>query len=218
MALNEQDPKRQYTRYKRHVNNSHEKVDANTVNQLQNDLNKQQIETNIVKDTAFEERVYTIFHNNLYTNAMFLDLFRTGEYLNLYESNHIKIIPEKTQLTLEQNQKTGTAISKTIQSVHGADIVINDFFLITNEQIPIGASIKYYLETYTGERYPISANTLKLPMHLTEGLSYGFKIVIEFAANALGEIPSLNGYAILYWDSQVEANYGMTNPDLMRFP
>ena len=27
-----------------------------------------------------------------------------------------------------------------------------------------------------------------------------------------------NGYGILYWDAQVEANYGLTNPDLMRFP
>ena len=28
----------------------------------------------------------------------------------------------------------------------------------------------------------------------------------------------LNGYAILYWDAKVEEAYGLTNPDLMRFP
>ena len=217
MALNEYNNKRQYTKYKRHVNDSQERVDAATVNQLQQDLNVQQQETNDVKDTAFEERIYTIFNNNLYTNAMFVDYFKTGEHLNLNESNNIKIDTEKTQLTFD-NSNTGTAISTMIYSVHGTDIEMNDFFLITNENIPIGAEIKYYLETYNGERWPILPNALKLPLHLTENLNYGFKIVMEFKANALNEYPLLNGYAILYWDAKVEENYGITNPDLMRFP
>lgn len=217
MALNEYNNKRQYTKYKRHVNDSQERVDANTVNQLQNDINTQQQTTNEIKDTAFEERIYTIFNNNLYTNAMFVDYFKTGEHLNLNESNNIKIDIEKTQLTLD-NSNTGTAISTTIYSVHGTDIEMNDFFLITNEDIPIGAEIKYYLETHNGERWPILPNALKLPLHLTENLNYGFKVVIELKANALNEYPLLNGYAILYWDAKVEENYGITNPDLMRFP
>lgn len=217
MALNEYNNKRQYTKYKRHVNDSQERIDAATVNQLQQDLNVQQQETNDVKDTAFEERIYTIFNNNLYTNAMFVDYFKTGEHLNLNESNNIKIDTEKTQLTLD-NSNTGTAISTMIYSVHGTDIEMNDFFLITNENVPIGAEIKYYLETYNGERWPILPNALKLPLHLTENLNYGFKIVMEFKANALNEYPLLNGYAILYWDAKVEENYGITNPDLMRFP
>jgi hypothetical protein len=217
MALNEYNNKRQYTKYKRHVNDSQERVDANTVNQLQNDINIQQQTTNEIKDTAFEERIYTIFNNNLYTNAMFVDYFKTGEHLNLNESNNIKIDIEKTQLTLD-NSNTGIAISTTIYSVHGTDIEMNDFFLITNEDIPVGAEIKYYLETHNGERWPILPNALKLPLHLTENLNYGFKVVIELKANALNEYPLLNGYAILYWDAKVEENYGITNPDLMRFP
>lgn len=217
MALNEYDNKRQYTKYKRHVNDSQERVDAATVNQLQSDINVQQQTTNEIKDTAFEERIYTIFNNNLYANAMFVDYFKTGEHLNLNNSNNIKIDTEKTQLTLD-NSNTGTAISTMIYSVHGTDIEMNDFFLITNENVPIGAEIKYYLETHNGERWPILPNTLKLPLHLTENLNYGFKIVMEFKANALNEYPILNGYAILYWDAKVEENYGITNPDLMRFP
>ena len=86
MALNDHNSTRQYTKYKRHVNESHERVDASTVNTLQDDLNVQQKETNEVKDTAFEERVYTIFNNNLYVNAMFVDYFKSGEYINLNES------------------------------------------------------------------------------------------------------------------------------------
>lgn len=218
MALQDYDKTRQYTKYKRHVNESNEKINAETVNKIQSDINEQQHETNLVKDTAFEERIYTIFNNNLYTNAMFVDYYKQGQYLNLNESDNVEINFEKTQLSLKPGCNSGTAVSSKIYSVHGSDIEINDFFLITNQSVPIGAEIKYYLETSKGERWPILANALKLPLHLTENLINGFKVVAELKSNSLGESPLLNGYAVLYWDSKVEENYGMTNPDLMRFP
>lgn len=217
MALNDHNSTRQYTKYKRHVNESQERIDAGTVNQLQDDLNVQQQETNTVKDTAFEERIYTIFNNNLYTNAMFVDYFKTGEYIDMNKSSNVALDYSKTQLSIDEGT-AGTAISTQVYSVHGVEIELNDFFLITNEHVPIGAEIKYYLETHTGERWPILPNALKLPLHLSENLKFGFRVIVEMKANALGETPLLNGYAILYWDAKVEENYGMTNPDLMRFP
>lgn len=218
MPLQDYNKTRQYTKYKRHVDDSNEKVNAGTVNKIQSDINEQQHETNLVKDTAFEERVYTIFNNNLYTNAMFVDYYKQGQYLNLNESDNVEINFEKTQLSLKAGSKSGTAISSKIYSVHGSDVEMNDFFLITNQDVPVGAEIKYYLETNKGERWPILANALKLPLHLTENIKNGFKVVAELKSNSLGESPLLNGYAVLYWDAKVEEDYGMTNPDLKRFP
>ena len=218
MPLQDYDKTRQYTKYKRHVDDSNEKINAGTVNKIQSDINEQQHETNLVKDTAFEERVYTIFNNNLYTNAMFVDYYKQGQYLNLNESDNVEINFEKTQLSLKAGSKSGTAISSKIYSVHGSDVEMNDFFLITNQDVPVGAEIKYYLETNKGERWPILANALKLPLHLTENIKNGFKVVAELKSNSLGESPLLNGYAVLYWDAKVEEDYGMTNPDLKRFP
>ena len=218
MPLQDYNKTRQYTKYKRHVDDSNEKVNAGTVNKIQSDINEQQHETNLVKDTAFEERVYTIFNNNLYANAMFVDYYKQGQYLNLNESDNVEINFEKTQLSLKAGSKSGTAISSKIYSVHGSDVEMNDFFLITNQDVPVGAEIKYYLETNKGERWPILANALKLPLHLTENIKNGFKVVAELKSNSLGESPLLNGYAVLYWDAKVEEDYGMTNPDLKRFP
>ena len=218
MPLQDYDKTRQYTKYKRHVDDSNQKVNAGTVNKIRSDINEQQHETNLVKDTAFEERVYTIFNNNLYANAMFVDYYKQGQYLNLNESDNVEINFEKTQLSLKAGSKSGTAISSKIYSVRGSDVEMNDFFLITNQDVPVGAEIKYYLETNKGERWPILANALKLPLHLTENIKNGFKVVAELKSNSLGESPLLNGYAVLYWDAKVEENYGMTNPDLMRFP
>ena len=151
MALQDYDKNRQYTKYKRHVNESHERVNADTVNTLQSDLNAQQQETNAVKDTAFEERVYTIFNNNLYTNAMFVDYFKTGEYVDMNSSHDIVVNYPTTQLSLDKNKSDGVCVSTIVYSVHGSDVEMNDFFLIANEDIPVGASIKYYIENSYGQ-------------------------------------------------------------------
>lgn len=219
MPLNEHSNTRQYTRYKRHVNESHERVNADTVNKLQSDLNIQQEDTNLVKDKAFEERVYTIFENNAFANAMFIDYFRTGEFIDMNKSSDGVLLDyNKRQMTIKQTAANATAISTRITSVHGEDIELNDFFLIVNEYIPVGATIKYYLEIAGGERWPISPNALKLPMHISGNIKHGFRFVAEMTQNSLGEKPLINGYAILYWDARVEADYGMINPDLQRFP
>lgn len=218
MALNEYDKNRHYTKFKRHVDNSHETVSAQTVNKLQDDINVQQEETNQVKDTAFEERVYTIFENNLYTNAMFIDTMRTGQYINMEHSKDIAVDYEKSLLTLDTGVTEGEMVSTVVLSTYGPNIVMNDFFLIANQIVPVGAEVRYYIESHDGERWPIAANALKLPMHLTDGLKYGFKVIIDIKANSLGEYPTINDYAVLFWDAGVEESYGMTNPDLQRFP
>ena len=218
MPLNNHDNKRQYTQYKRHINESQERVNAKTVNTLQNDLNDSQVDANLLKDTQFEERVYTIFNNDLYTNAMSIDYFKNGEYINLTDSDNIKINETKQQLLLKEVYSEGQMISIIRYSPYGSDSEMNDFFLVTNEYIPKGAELSYYLETSSGERWPIKQNQIKLPLHLTENITNGFKLVIEFKPNAQHESPLLNGYAVMYWDSKTEEHNGLVNPDLLRFP
>ena len=220
MSLYDFDNKRQYTKYKRHVNDSTERIDASTVNKLQQDITIKQQNINSIKDNDFEERVYTIFNNNLYTNAMFIDYYKNGNYLDKNKSTNIIIDYPTSQLYIDPKLEVnnGTAISMLTYSTYGSEVEINDFFLVANEYVPIGSSIKYYIETSTGQRYPITPNSIKLPMHLTTNLTHGFRLIAELKTNALGESPKLNGYAVLYWDAAVEEALGMTNPDLRRFP
>lgn len=218
MAMNEMDTTRRYTKYKRHVNDSTERIDAQDVNQIQENINEHQEDTNIIKDTAFQERVYTIFENNLYTNAMFLDVYENGQYINKVDSSNYVLDSKLNNIYIDKDNNTGTVTSIRVHSVHGEEIELNDFFLVTNQYVPTGASIKYYLKLMNGESYPISANALKTPLHLSSNIKYGFSLVAQLTKNALGESPIINGYAILYWDAQVEKDYGMTNPDLQRFP
>ena len=218
MAMNEMDTTRRYTKYKRHVNDSTERIDAQDVNQIQENINEHQEDTNIIKDTAFQERVYTIFENNLYTNAMFLDVYENGQYINKVDSSNYVLDSKLNNIYIDKDHDAGTVTSIRVHSVHGEEIELNDFFLVTNQYVPTGASIKYYLKLMNGESYPISANALKTPLHLSSNIKYGFSLVAQLTKNALGESPIIKGYAILYWDAQVEKDYGMTNPDLKRFP
>jgi len=217
-TLNNVDTTRRYTKYKRHVNNSTERIDAQDVNQIQQNINTQQEDSNLLKDTAFQERVYTIFENNLYTNAMFIDVYENGQYINKVDSENHVLDPKLKNVYVDSRNASCTITSTKIHSVHGEEIELNDFFLITNQYVPVGAGIKYYLKLISGERYPISPNALKTPLHLSSNIKYGFELVTEITKNALGESPIINGYAILYWDAQVEKDYGLTNPDLQRFP
>lgn len=217
MGMNDLDTTRRYTKYKRHVNDSSERIDANDINQIQQSINEHQKDTNVIKDTAFQERVYTIFENNLYANAMFLDAYENGEYIDKTKSNNYLLNANLNNISIDKNSTSGIVTSTVIHSVHGLEIETNDFFLITNEYIPVGASIKYYIRLLSGERYPITSNALKTPLHLSKNIN-GFNVVIELTKNSLGESPIVNGYALLYWDAEVEKNYGMINPDLQRFP
>lgn len=218
MALNDYENKKQYTKFKRHVDDSKERINAESINKIQEGISEQQVETNKIKNRAFEERVYTIFENNLYTNAMFKDTLENGEYLNMTQSSNTYFNTDELNIQLTKNSTSGEIKSTKIYSVHGPQIELNDFFLMSNEYLPLGSSINYYLENFKGERFPILQNSLKLPMHLTEALENGFSLVAVLKANGLGETPYINGYAILYHDAQVEKDYGLTNPDLQRFP
>jgi hypothetical protein len=218
MALYENNNKRQYTQYKRHVNDSSEKVDAKTINSLQKDINVIQKEDADIKDKAFEERVYTILENNLYCNSCSIDYFQNAEKINQADSENICILDNTSQLSLKNIYKPGEFKSIVVYSPFGIDIAMNDFFLVTSQEVPVGASITYYIELNTGERWPIEPNKSKLPLHFTKDITNGFCLVAKFKPNQLNEYPVLNGYGVLYWDAQVEANYGLTNPDLMRLP
>ena len=220
MALNQFDNNRNYTKYKRHVDESKERISATTVNQIQKGVTDNQLEINRVKDTAFSERVYTIFENNKYVNSMFIDDIKSGEYINMLESSNPNLLVdyERSQLRIRDTYREATMTSVVVYSVKGEDVEMNDFFLISSEEIPTGASISWKMESFNGEQWPIAQNRMKLPMHLSKNLVYGFKIICEMHANALGESPIVNGYAVLYWDAAVEKDLGMTNPDLARFP
>lgn len=218
MALQDYNNTRRYTKYKRHVDNSEETINASDINKIQEDVVKQQLDSNSIKDTAFEERVYTIFNNNLYANAMFFDRFNNGDYVNMNKSSNTITINSQTHaLTLKAGTSFGEMVSMTIESVHGAGVNLNDFFLVINEEVPIGAKTEYFIENVLGEMFPISPNKLKTPLHLSDDIEHGMRFHARLTANSRGEAPIINGYAILYWDAKIESDLKADTPDLARF-
>lgn len=218
MPMQDMDSKRQYTKYKRHVNDSSERIQAETINTIQKDTAEAQVDRSIIKDTAFQERVYTIFNNNLFVNAMFIDPIDNGNYIQMLNSNNIELNGKLHNVTLDDSTQNGRLQSCHIASVHGEEIGINDFFLVANQEVPTGAKLKYYLRLSSGQMYEIMPNELKTPLHFPENIKFGLNLVVMFEPNALNESPILNDYALLYWDEQVEKNLGLINPDLQRFP
>lgn len=212
----ENNTKKQYTKYTRHVNDSGERIEDQHINVIQKDLQDYQTQLNSIKDNAFMERVSTIFNNNYYANAMFVDLFENEMYINSEQSTGYTFL--KQEGILKAKEDSAVVYSTKIVSRYGANVGLNDFFIITNEKIPVGASIKYYLITTDGDKWQISSQDIRRPLHLKNDIIDGVELRIEMTKNAAGESPELNGYALLHFDRQVEENLGITNPDLRRFP
>lgn len=210
--------KRQYTKFKRHVNHSGERVDARDINKIQQAQNESEIALNDIRDTQFEERVYTIFNNSYFVNAMFVDYFKSFENVDQERSENIMFDVPEGVLTLQEESMSGRSSSQLIISKFGNEIALNDFILITNQSVPQGASVTYYIEPTEGGMWQIKENMTKTPLHLTMALNHGFRLVAKLECNSMGEKPVINGYAILFFDAQVEENLGMVNPDLQRFP
>ena len=223
-SMYEFENERAYTKFKRHVDESHERISANDINKLQTSVQKQELFENRTRDTAFQERIYTIFENNLFVNAMFVDYYENGNYVNLLECNGVSRDEEKQLVTLQPYYSQGVAASSLILSQYGPDAEMNDFLLIVNQTVPTGAAVKYFIQGHTGERWPIKENdgrsgsTVHKPMHLSENIKNGFKVIAQLTRNSLDEAPEINGFAVMYWDGEVEKQLGLTNPDLSRFP
>ncbi len=205
-----------YTKFQRHVNNSNEVVNADHINVVQQAVNE--AESNIVslRDYDFMDKVMTTFENNLYANSMFANEINDQEYIDGTLSKNISYINEERSIIVNNASGAGELITTTIQSSLGDGAFLNDFFLVVDQYVPVGASINYFLINQAGDKYPINPNTPKTPLHVYANIT-GFKIKAEMTKNALGETPKIFALAVLFFDSAVEAGYGLTNPDLQRF-
>lgn len=204
---------RTYTKFQRHINNAEQQIDANDINKIQKSINT--VESNVAEiyDKSFLQKAMFTFDNNLYVNAMFIDEIKDAQYIDASLSKNIDINNKSISVSPIVNE----AELVTVQISNGNDAHINDFILMVDEYIPLGASIKYYIVTNFGGIYPIKSNSTKTPCTIRDNKLAEVRVKAVMVKNAQGESPSISGIALLYFDQVLENSYGMINPDLRRF-
>lgn len=176
------------------------------------DINRQDIVK--IGDAVFFDRVMFNFENNRFVNAIFLNEVKDREYSDFASSHNIEFNQIESSISLQDNTERGIYLSTKICTTEGVPALLNDFFLIVDEEVPPGTDILYYLVTNYGEVYPIRPNS-DLPLRI-EGdgpkpLSFKIKAVLTPNGN---DKPKIRGLAMLYFDEFVERQLGLVNPDL----
>lgn len=213
------DQFRTYTKFTRHVDNAKEVISASDINKIQSAVNTG--ETHIIKLNAndFLQRALFAFDNNFYVNSMFADTLENLQYIDMSRSTNILYNEKEKSLYLGDMSDKGSVITVPMSSTN--ETPMNDFVLLVDEYIPVGASIKYFLSVNNIDFYPIKANDVNNPNHFNveydPGSILNLILRIELTKNFAGESPRVSGYVVMYNDPVVERSYGLINPDLKRF-
>lgn len=179
---------------------------------LSDDINREDIIK--IGDAVFFDRVMFNFENNRYVNAIFLNEVKDREYSDFASSHNIEFNQIESSISLQNKEERGIYLSTKICTSDGVPALLNDFFLIVDEDVPPGTDILYYIVTNYGEVYPIRPNH-DIPVRI-EGdgpkpISFKIKAVLTPNGN---DVPKIRGLAVLYFDEFVERQLGLVNPDL----
>lgn len=167
-----------------------------------------------IGDAVFFDRVMFNFENNRFVNAIFLNEIKDREYSDFSSSHNIEFNQVESSISLQDKTERGIYLSTKICTTDSVPSLLNDFFLIVDEEVPPGTDILYYLVTNYGEVYPIRPNSdvpLRLEGEGDKPLSFKIKAVLTPNGN---DKPKIRGLAMLYFDEFVERQLGLINPDL----
>ena len=213
------DQFRTYTKFTRHTNNTKEVVNATDINKIQQAINQEEENTAIIHDNAFTSKALFSFDNNFYVNTLFIDTLDNLQYIDMPRSFNIHYSNKEGTIIVGGLSNTGNLITTPISSTN--EVPMNDFVLLTDEYIPVGADIKYYVSVNDIDFYPIKANDVNKPNHFNveyePGAILSLKLKIELKKNLSGDSPKISAWCVMFNDPLTERSYGLMNPDLSRF-
>lgn len=204
----------QYTKFTRHVDNAKETISANDLNTIQKSVNVSESGIIALNDNAFLNRTLFSFNHNVYGNTIFVDVLDTSEYIDLPLSSNITYQNREGNLKVGDITDRGYFITNIIKSSN--DLELTNFILLTEEYIPLGGDIQYYITVGEDKYHPIKSNDVSKPYKITPphvGTS-NVRIKVEMRKNSKGETPIISAWALMYFDPELERTYGLTNPDL----
>lgn len=203
---------RKYTKFSRKIDNSGTAVSGNDINLTQNSINT--LETNNFKgfDNDFVLFVLRKFEELSVVNSMFMNDTGNADYSDFSKGFGTYFDTKDLCIKLSIGNTSGEYFSSAISSYAKEGVYINSFILYCDYTCPIGSEIRFYLTDVFGKDYPISPNSHK-PLNLVD-TTQKINFKAELKCNSYGESPSINSYAVLYFDEFVESQLGLIDRDL----
>lgn len=165
-----------------------------------------------IKDYGFFNRAMFLFENNKYVNSAFINEINDKEYSDFSSCTNIRFDTENACIVLDDIELNGTYSSTAIKTFNDKATEINNFFLVVEEELPPGTDILYYLITSEEDRFSIVPNR-NTPLMLSGKLPETITLKAELKSNGI-TTPKITALAIYYFDSEVDKELGLTEPNL----
>lgn len=165
-------------------------------------------------DENFFDKTVFSFNNNKYVNAFFINEVKDKEYSDFFMSNNVVFNTIESCISLKNVAIDGYYMSTEVCTDKGYKADLNDFFLIVDEDIPLGCDILYHIVTNDNRVFPIKPNATT-PLTFTTKAPTSFRLRATLVTNGT-DTPRIRAYAVLYHDSFVEYSYGLVEPDLSK--
>lgn len=167
------------------------------------------------RDDIFYNQTIFAFENNAIANTFFIDTLNNKEWCDLALSKDIEYDEEYSKLQISNNNIVGEFYTFFIETEKDIRTEINDFFLIVDADIPVGADITYFIVTDKNEIFPIKPHS-DMPMRIYDfdSIPSKFKLKAVLKANNKHESPKIKAFAIMYFDQNIDDKLGLLNPDL----
>jgi len=208
-----------FTKFVRHVDNAREPVRADDINKVQKAVNTQELQSTELTTSDFLQRALFALDNSFYVNTMFIDSLENQQYINMGHSFNV-IYDAKTR-TLTSGDAGNKGVIITVPLASSSEIPLNDFVIMVDEHIPLGASIKYSLTSNGKDFFPVRVNDVNTPNRINPSYEAGALLDVvlrmEMNKNLSGESPKVSSWVVMYNDPILERSYGLINPDLGRF-
>lgn len=205
--------KKDITKFINHIDNSNEIISAKHVNELATAINQSEKRDIELADEQFRSHVFFSLESSLFANSMFMDDLKTPYKIFKAQCTNLKYIQDESCIQVEdgsERQATFTTVKMSSQYITR----IGEFAIVTDEYVPKGASIKYYISADGYSFFPIKPNISEETVLKVSGNNIFLRAVLNKNANY--ESPKLYGWAILYRDPIVDKTHGLANIDLSR--
>lgn len=204
---------KQITNFKHHIDNANQTISAKDLNKLGNAINNAEKNILISADEEFTNRVLFTLDNNKYANAMFIDKMENGHKLFNAKTENVLFNEKESCVMVSETVREGIVQSIFFKPHYGSPI--DELMIMTDDYIPQGARIDYYVSVDGQSFFPIKKNISTLTKIVNKGP--GIFIKAKLIKNRYNQSPKIYGWAALYRDIVVEKLFGLDNFDLSRF-
>lgn len=202
--------KHSITKFQTHLNHANEPIDAQHLNLIQDAINESERQQAEIAKYKFESDALFVLSNSFTANAIQFYVHENRFGQAYYPPNGFEWNEEQQGLMLQDHLSVGSfKTDKATGHLHHS--TLNDFTLISECYVPVGATIEYYLTTknggFTQKIVPNSKySSQSLPLHLKESIK-DYQLTVIMKTNQANQSPILYGMVLLFHDEAVDEHF-----------